>query len=89
VACSESRPTPPLLPAVASCDPLVCELLLAKKANVNEANKLTGMTPLHVATRCSSKRMCEFLLHRGADAHRLDITGKSALDEADEIEVDS
>ncbi|KAF4735599.1 hypothetical protein FOZ62_026040, partial [Perkinsus olseni] len=89
VSCSTVRPTPPLLPAVASCDTAVCELLLAKKADVNEADKLTGTTPLHVATRCSSKRMCEFLLYRGADPSRLDAAGRSALDEADEAEVDS
>ncbi|KAF4679340.1 hypothetical protein FOZ60_015158 [Perkinsus olseni] len=89
VSCSTVRPTPPLLPAVASCDTAVCELLLAKKADVNEADKLTGTTPLHVATRCSSKRMCEFLLYRGANPSRLDAAGRSALDEADEAEVDS
>ncbi|KAF4734109.1 hypothetical protein FOZ63_031798, partial [Perkinsus olseni] len=89
VSCSTVRPTPPLLPAVASCDTAVCELLLAKKADVNEADKLTGTTPLHVATRCSSKRMCEFLLYRGADPSRLDAAGRSALDEADEAELDS
>ncbi|KAF4656934.1 hypothetical protein FOL47_008668 [Perkinsus chesapeaki] len=57
---------------------------------VNVASRrFTGITPLHVATACSSRRMCEFLLKRGADVNITDVAGKSALEKADEAELDS
>ncbi len=56
----------------------ICELLLARGANVNAANK-DGITPLHIAAYNDHRETCEFLLERGANINAANKDGFTPL----------
>ena len=56
----------PLHIALGSGHKDIVELLIAKKANINAADK-SGMTPLHIASGSGHKDIVELLISNGAD----------------------
>jgi ankyrin repeat protein len=56
----------------------LAELLIKKGANVDEANRESGESPLHVAVRKAYGEIVELLLNSGADINIKDSKGKLA-----------
>lgn len=61
----------------------VLNALLAAGANVDAVEKLTGMTPLHVACLHGRPEAVRLLLLSGADRTICDYTGRTPVDTAD------
>jgi ankyrin repeat protein len=56
----------------------ICELLIARGADVNAEGKY-GKTPLHLATQFGHQDIVELLLNAGANINSLDFSGCSAI----------
>jgi ankyrin repeat protein len=88
----------PLHHTMLVADPDVVAYLISKGADVNAREAFYGDTPLHVVASdsviieygvSSPKKVAELLLSHGADVNAIDKDGRSPLDFANEVDVNS
>jgi hypothetical protein len=78
---STSSETPLHVSCMSDWDPEVARQLLEQGAPLDPAT-VSGYTPLMLAATHEKRRLCEFLVSKGADANKVDMNGDTALHHA-------